>query len=42
MCRILVTYNGKKITSFKCPADKIEEGLAYLRMKYYNCLLTIC
>ena len=42
MCRIVVSYNNRKVTSFKCPADRLEEELAYLRVKYSNCLLTIC
>lgn len=42
MCRIVVKYNNKKITSFQCPAERLEEGLSYLTKKYSNCVLTVC
>ena len=42
MCRIVVKYNNKKITSFTCPAERLEEGLLYLTKKYSNCVLTVC
>ena len=38
MCRIVVTYNNRKVTSFKCPAERLE----ILKRKYSNCVLTIC
>lgn len=42
MSRIIVKYNNKKITSFTCPTDKLDEGLAFLSKRYSNCVLTIC
>ena len=42
MCRLVVKYNGKKVTSFQCPTERLEEGLAFLRNKYSQCSITIC
>jgi hypothetical protein len=42
MCRIVVTYNNRKVTSFKCPAERLAEGLEILGRKYPNYVLTIC
>ena len=41
MCRIVVKYNNRKITSFQCPTDKVEEGLKYLGTKYPTCTFSI-
>ena len=41
MCRIVIKYNNKKVASYKCPTDRLSEGLKYLRYKYPNCVLSI-
>ena len=41
MCRIVVKYNNKKVTSFQCTTERVNEGLQYLGTKYPTCTFSV-
>ena len=41
MNRIVVKYRNKRVTSFQCPSDKINEELQYLGTRYPECTFTV-
>ena len=42
MSRIIVKYNNRTVTSYKCPTTKVEEGLVWLNKRYPNCAFVVC
>ena len=41
MITLVVLYNGKKIKSYSCKADKINEGIEWLSRQYPQCTIAI-
>ena len=41
MCRIVVKYRNKRVTSFQCPTEKVNEGLQYLGKRYPQCTFSV-
>jgi len=41
MCRIVVKYRNKRVTSFQCPTEKVNEGLQYLGKRYPECTFSV-